>query len=77
MKNVSTDEILDLTGYGINDIKNGIIRTTSDPEFIFGEDPLRMMRIIRFSVKYNFKIDYSFGFFIKGNLNFQLGRKKY
>lgn len=56
MKNVSTDEILDLTGYGINDIKNGIIRTTSDPGFIFGEDPLRMMRVVRFAVKYGFKI---------------------
>jgi poly(A) polymerase len=56
MKNVSTNEVLDLSGKGITDIKNGIIRTTSDPEIIFKEDPLRMMRAIRFAVKYNFKI---------------------
>lgn len=57
MKNVSTDEILDLSGKGISDIKNGIVRTTSDPEIIFKDDPLRMLRAIRFAVKYNFKIE--------------------
>jgi len=56
LKNITTDEILDLTGKGINDIKKGIIRTTSDPEIIFKEDPLRLIRTIRFMTKYNFKI---------------------
>jgi putative nucleotidyltransferase with HDIG domain len=57
LKNVTNGEILDLTGKGIEDIKNGIIRTTSNPEIIFKEDPLRMLRAIRFSVKYNFEIN--------------------
>lgn len=57
LKNVSTSEILDLTGKGIEDIKNGIIRTTSDSSIIFEEDPLRMLRAIRFAVKYNFDIN--------------------
>lgn len=57
MKNVSTDEILDLSGKGVNDIKNGIIRTTSNPDIIFKEDPLRMLRAIRFAVKYGFKME--------------------
>lgn len=57
MKNISTGEILDLSGKGVDDIKNKIIRTTSDPEIIFGEDPLRMLRAIRFGVKYDFKIE--------------------
>lgn len=57
MKNVSTGEIMDLSGKGISDIKNKIIRTTSDPEIIFKEDPLRMLRAIRFCVKYDFKIE--------------------
>lgn len=57
MKNVSTGEILDLSGKGVNDIKNGIIRTTSNPDIIFKEDPLRMLRAIRFAVKYNFKME--------------------
>jgi len=57
LKNVSTNEILDLTGYGIDDIKNGIIRTTSNSDEIFKQDPLRMLRACRFTVKYNFKMD--------------------
>jgi poly(A) polymerase len=57
MKNVSTGQILDLSGNGVNDIKNGIIRTTSNPDIIFKEDPLRMLRAIRFTVKYGFEMD--------------------
>jgi poly(A) polymerase len=55
LKNVSTGEILDLSGKGVSDIKNGVIRTTSNPEIIFKDDPLRMLRAIRFAVKYDFK----------------------
>jgi poly(A) polymerase len=57
LKNVSTSEILDLTGKGIDDIKNGVIRTTSESEIIFKDDPLRMLRAIRFAVKYDFDIN--------------------
>lgn len=57
MKNISTDEVIDLSGNGINDIKSGIIRTTSNPDIIFKEDPLRMLRAIRFTVKYGFEMD--------------------
>lgn len=53
LKNLSNDEILDLTGMGKNDIEKGIIRTPLNPDVIFSEDPLRMMRAIRFTVKYN------------------------
>lgn len=57
MRNISTNEILDLTGKGLSDIKKGIIRTPLDPDVTFKDDPLRMIRLIRFSVKYDFKVD--------------------
>lgn len=57
LKNVSTGEIVDLTGKGVEDIKKGYIRTPQDPEIIFKDDPLRMLRAIRFTVRYGFNVD--------------------
>tara|TARA_A100001037_G_scaffold106674_1_gene96965 strand:+ start:33133 stop:34575 length:1443 start_codon:yes stop_codon:yes gene_type:complete len=56
LKNLSTGEILDLTGMGKSDIKKGIIRTPLDPDIIFSEDPLRMLRAVRFTMKYNWDL---------------------
>lgn len=56
LRNISTNDVLDLSGKGLNDIKQGIIRTPSDPKIIFKEDPLRMLRAIRFTVKYGFDL---------------------
>lgn len=55
---LTTNNIIDLVG-GINDIKNRIIRCNSNvnPEEIFSADPLRILRGIRFSVKYGFQIE--------------------
>lgn len=56
LKDLTTGEILDLTGRGRSDIEKGIIMTPLDPDVIFSEDPLRMLRAIRFTVKYNWKL---------------------
>lgn len=42
---------------GIKDLKNKIIRTPLNPDITFSDDPLRMMRAIRFSTQLDFEIE--------------------
>ena len=48
-------KIIDLFG-GLSDVKSGIIKTPKDPKITFYDDPLRMMRAVRFASQLNFKI---------------------
>ncbi len=42
---------------GIQDLKDKIIKTPLEPEVTFSDDPLRMMRAVRFSSQLHFKIE--------------------
>lgn len=55
--NIQTDSIEDFTGKGLSDLKNGILRTPLPPKQTFLDDPLRVLRLIRFASRFNFKID--------------------
>ena len=43
--------------HGFNDLHERILRTPIDPEILFSDDPLRMMRAARFAARFNLTID--------------------
>lgn len=52
---LNSKKIIDLVG-GMDDIKNKITRFVGNPDDRIMEDPLRILRLLRFSTRYNFKI---------------------
>ncbi len=54
--NIADFSIIDYTG-GIADLNAGIIRTIGDPAVRFQEDPVRMLRAVRFAAQLGFTIE--------------------
>lgn len=55
--NLNHDYIEDFTKLGLSDLKKGILRTPLAPLSTFIDDPLRVLRLIRFASKYDFTIE--------------------
>lgn len=55
--NLQESKIEDLTGQGLRDLKYGILRTPLPPIQTFTEDPLRVVRLIRFACTFGFQVD--------------------
>lgn len=53
--NMHDASILDLTG-GVKDIKNRLVRMIGDPVLRYQEDPVRMLRAVRFCAKLHFQL---------------------
>lgn len=57
LENLHTGEVQDLTCKAMQDIRDKIIRTPQDPHITFADDPLRMLRAVRFSARFGFTIE--------------------
>lgn len=55
--NLKTGEVEDLTHRGWNDMQQKLLRTPLDPHQTFKDDPLRMLRLIRFASRLGYRLD--------------------
>ena len=56
--NISEETTHDFNGgNSFEDLKNNMLRTCGDPDIIYKEDPLRILRCIRFSARFNSTIE--------------------
>jgi poly(A) polymerase len=53
--NIADFSIIDYAG-GVEDLNNGILRLLGDPETRYREDPVRMLRAVRFAAKLGFRV---------------------
>lgn len=53
---LATDEVIDYVG-GMRDLRNSIIRVIGDPAVRFREDPVRMLRAIKFATRLGFSFE--------------------
>lgn len=56
-KNLHTGQVMDPTGMGRKDLEQGLLRTPLDPTIIYRQDPIRMLRGIRFKYQKGFRLD--------------------
>ena len=57
LQNLETGEIIDPLGKAFADIDAQTIRTPTDPLLTFQDDPLRMLRAVRFAARFGFRVE--------------------
>jgi len=69
LKDLTTGEIKDVTGVSKKDLKAGVLKGHPDVDLnqIFSDDPLRMIRLVRFKAKYDWSIPQDVKEIVKNN----------
>ena len=57
LENVHSEEVLDITGRALSDLSARVLRTPVEPRITFFDDPLRMLRAVRFAARFGFEIE--------------------
>lgn len=57
LENLHTGAVVDPLGVGMRDLQAKLLRTPREPHETFYEDPLRMLRAVRFAVQLGFTLD--------------------
>eukprot|EP00891_Asterochloris_glomerata_P004496 jgi/Astpho2/4496/Aster-00096 len=55
--NINTEQVEDLTGKGQQDLADGIVRTPLPAHETLQDDPLRVLRAVRFAARFGFRLD--------------------
>ena len=59
--NLNEKKVEDFTERGIQDLQDGIVRTPLPPRTTFLDDPLRILRAVRFAARFGFDVDEEIG----------------
>ena len=68
-EDISNDRIIDICGKSYNDLKNNIIRTPCDPDQTYIDDPLRILRCVRFANRFKWDIETNTAISMMKNVN--------
>ena len=66
--NIADFSVIDYVN-GLQDLKNGLIRCIGDPEVRFREDPIRMLRGVRFAALLDFDLDAKSEHYMRENMD--------
>lgn len=57
LQDLGFNKVFDITGQGVRDLKAGVIRCPVNPELTISSDPKRILRALRFALRFDFTID--------------------
>jgi len=66
---IQKDKICDVSKSGFDAIKMGLIKTHFDPDYIIKQNPLIILRALKFKIRYGFEIDIDLANAMEGNVD--------